>query len=415
MTAPAGAPTRTDRRARGAVATLFLVNGATYNSLVPWFPTLRDGLGLSNAELGAAIAAFPGAALVTGMFAGPLIARVGSGRLAVVVGLVGALLLPLVALAPAWAVLAGALFVLGVTDAWTDAAMNAHGLRVQDRYGRSIINGLHATWSVAAVGAGLLGAAAAGLGVPLGLHLGVVAAVLVLASLGAGRFLLPGAETAAVPAHPEDGDGPVPATGGVRAVVSTWRTAGPLLAIAALMVCSGAVEDSSASWGAVYLRDDLGAGPFLAGLPFVAFQVAMTAGRLLGDRVVDRFGAVRVARTGGLLAAVGVASALLLAVPAAAVVGWALAGLGVSTLFPLAFAAAGTVPGVRPGDGIAVVGWLARLGFLAVPPTVGALADASSSVSTGLLVVPVAALGAAALARALRPRGAPAPAPPPGD
>ena len=95
-------------------------------------------------------------------------------------------------------------------------------------------------------------------------------------------------------------------------------------------------------------------------------------------------------------------AALLLAHPAAAIVGWALAGLGVATLFPLAFAAAGAVPGVRAGDGIAVVGFLARLGFLVTPPVIGAIADASS-VGTGLLLVPVAALGAAVLARALRP------------
>jgi fucose permease len=379
---------------------LFAVNGATYNSLVPRFPALRDGLGLSNTELGTAIAAFPGAALLVGVLAGPLIARLGSGRVAAAVSLVGALLLPLVALAPAWWALAAALFLLGVTDAWTDAAMNAHGLVVQERYGRSIINGLHATWSVAAVGAGLLGAAAAGLGVPVAVHLAVVGAVLAVASALAWRAVLPPEHHYAV-VH----DGP-----GLRGVLTSWHTVAPLLAVAGLMVCSGAVEDSSASWGAVYLRDDLGAGAFVAGLPFVAFQTTMTLGRLAGDRVVDRFGPVRVARTGALVAMAALMAALLLAHPWAAVVGWALAGLGVATLFPLAFAAAGTVPGVRAGDGIAVVGFLARLGFLTMPPVIGAIADASS-VGTGLLVVPVASLGAAVVAGALRSRpGASTPA-----
>jgi fucose permease len=392
-------PTRTDRRARGAVMALFAVNGATYNSLVPRFPALRDGLGLSNTELGTAIAAFPGAALLVGVAAGPLVARFGSGRVAASVSLVGAAVLPLVALAPGWWALVAALFGLGITDAWTDAAMNAHGLLVQERYGRSIINGLHATWSIAAVGAGLLGAAAAGLGVPVVVHLAVVGAVLVVTSALAWRVVLP-------PEHPSGARAPGHGLGGV---LTSWRVVAPLLAIAGLMVCSGAVEDSSASWGAVYLRDDLGAGAFVAGLPFVAFQTTMTVGRLLGDRVVDRVGAVAVARTGALVAAAALAAALLVAHPVAAVVGWALAGLGVATLFPLAFAAAGTVPGVRAGDGIAVAGFLARLGFLATPPIIGAIADASS-VGTGLLVVPVAALGAAVLASALRPRSPASPA-----
>ncbi len=403
------APTRVDRRARGAVAVLFVVNGATYNSIVGWFPTLRDALGLSNAELGTAVAAFPGAALVVGVLAGPLIARFGGGRVAVVVGVLGALLLPLVAVASSWLVFAATLFVLGVTDAWTDAAMNAQGLRVQERYGRSIINGLHATWSIAAVGAGLVGAAAVGLGVPILVHFGVVAALLLVASTLAWRYLLP--EPSPEVEAPEDGREPAACGGGLRSVLLSWRVAGPLLAIAALMVCSGGVEDSAASWGAVYLRDDLGAGAFVAGLPFVAFQVAMTVGRFGGDRVVDGLGAVRVARAGALLAALALGGALLVAAPMAAIVGYALGGLGVSTLFPLAFAAAGSVPGVRAGDGIAVVGWLARLGFLAVPPAIGSLADAYS-VSVGLVLVPCAALGAALLAGSLRHREE---APPSGD
>ncbi len=385
------APDRAVRRARLAVGGLFVVNGATYNSLVPRLPAVRDELGLSNAALGTAIAAFPAAAIAFGVLAGPLIARVGSGRAGVGVGLAGALVLPTVALAPSWVALAAALFVLGLTDAWADAAMNAHGLRVQERYGRSIINGLHAAWSIAAVGAGLVGAAAAGLGVPLLAHLGTVALLLVALSVAAGRGVLPGPEPAA----------PDPPPGGTRR--TPWTAAGPLLAISALLVASGGIEDSAASWGALYVRDDLGAGPFLAGLPFVAFQAAMTGGRLLGDRVVDRFGAVRVARGGALLAAAGMGSALLLADPVAAVAGFAVAGLGVSTLFPLAFAAAGAVPGVRPGDGIAIVGWLARLGFLAFPPTIGAIAD-TTSIGAGLVLVPVAGLAAAVLARALRVR-----------
>jgi fucose permease len=381
------------RRARVAVIGMFVVNGATYNSIVPRLPNIRDDLGLSNAALGTAIAAFPAAALLFGVLAGPLIARVGSGRAGAGVGLAGAVLLPAVALAPSWLALAAALFVLGLTDAWADAAMNAHGLRVQTGYGRSIVNGLHAVWSMAAVGAGLLGAVAAGLGVPLLVHLGVVAVVLVGVSVLAWRWALPGPEPEA-----EHEDGAV-RQGPWRAVVVA---AGPLLALAALLVASGGIEDSAASWGAIYVRDDLGGGPFVAGLPFVAFQIAMTLGRLAGDRVVDRFGGVAVARAGAALAAVAMSTALLIAHPVAAVVGYALTGLGVATLFPLGFAAAGRVPGVRPGDGIAVVGWLARLGFLTFPPLIGLVAD-RVSVGAGLVLVPIAAVAAMLLAGALRP------------
>ena len=275
--------------------------------------------------------------------------------------------------------------------------MNAQGLVVQGRYGRSIMNGLHATWSVAAVGAGLLGAAAAGLGVPVGWHLAAVAVVLVVASGFAWVATVPDPRARArTPRRRED----------VLAVLRSRPALVALLAIAGLMVCSGAVEDSSASWGAVYLRDDLGAGAFVAGLPVRRLPGPHDGGpdrRRPRGRPV-RAGAGRADRGAGGGAVPG-ARAASCAHPVAAIVGWGIAGLGVATLFPLAFSAAGAVPGVRPGDGIAVVGFLARLGFLATPPVIGAVADAST-VGTGLVVVPVAALGAALLARSLRPRRA---------
>ena len=77
-----------------------------------------------------------------------------------------------------------------------------------------------------------------------------------------------------------------------------------------LAACGAVVEDAGASWGAIYLKDDLGTAAAVAGLAFVALQTAMTIGRLTGDRVVDRFGQRTVVRTGGVVTAVGMGFAL---------------------------------------------------------------------------------------------------------
>ncbi|CAM3774345.1 MFS transporter [Nocardiopsis rhodophaea] len=390
-------PGREAGHARGAVAVLFLVNGFTYTNVVPWLPAIKDSLGLSNAALGAAIAAMPFGALLTGMLAGPLIRRFGSGRVAVASGVLGAGVLPLVAAAPRWGTLAAALFALGCADAWMDSAMNAHALRVQRRYGRSIINLFHALWSIAAVSGGLVGASAAQLGVPLPAHLGGVAVVLAAAALASSRFLLPG------PEHAERDIGGGPAQG-PRDLLRRARCAvGTLLALSLLLMLAGAIEDAAASWGAVYTHGELGAPLMLASLPFIACQSMMTVGRLTGDRLTDRFGAVAVARGGTLLAATGMAGALLWPGTATTIAGFGLVGLGVATLFPLTLASAGEVPGVRSGDGVVVVGWLGRLGFLTFPPLVGTVADASS-LGTALWLVPLGSLCAALLAATLRPR-----------
>lgn len=389
-------PDSAARRARLGVAGLFTVNGLGYPSVVPWLPTIKSHLELSNAALGTAIAAMPLGALLTGMLAGPIIARFGSGRTAVVCSLLSAWTLPVVALAPNWWVLAAALFVIGSADTWSDSAMNVHGLRVQRRYGRSIINTFHAVWSVAAVTGGLVGSVAIGVGLPLLVHLAGVALALTVLSVGSSRLLLDGPEHAErADGHGLDGGRTRPAAGAL----------GLLAALGVLLMLAAAVEDAAASWGGVYLRDEIGTAAFLAGLPFVACQTSMTLGRLVGDRLTDAFGAVAVARAGLLLSAAGLAGALLLPNAVTTVVGFGLCGLGVATLFPLTLAAAGEIPGVRSGDGVAAVSWLARLGFLAFPPLVGLVAD-TASLRVGLALVPVAALAGACLAWSLRPQPA---------
>jgi len=390
------APAPEARRARVAVSTLFFVNGFTYTNAVPLLPVIKAQLELSNAELGLAIAAMPTGAILTGMLAGPLIHWFGSGRTAVGTSLVSLGALPLIALAQSWWMLAAALFVLGSADAWTDSAQNSHGLRVQRRYRRSIINTFHALWSMAAVCGGLLGATMAGLGVPILWHLSGVAAVLVVVNLIVSRMLLPGPDST----EREDGTS---AEDGRRLRVPGSAVL-LLVMLGVLLMFAGGIEDSAASWGAVYMTSELDASLFLAALPFVACQAMMTLGRLTGDRVTDRFGAVAVGRAGGLLAGGGIAFALLLPQPVTTVIGFGVMGLGVATLFPLTLTAAGNVPGVRTGDGVTVVGWLGRAGFLAFPPLVGFLAD-SFDLGSALWVIAGAGVGAFLLASALRPRG----------
>lgn len=383
------------RRARFGVSALFSINGFTYTNVVPWLPVIKTQLGLNNTEFGLAIAAMPTGAILTGMLAGPLIHWFGSGRTAVGTSLVSVGALPFIALAHDWWMLATSLFVLGCADAWTDSAQNSHGLRVQRRYRRTIINTFHAVWSLAAVSGGLLGAAMAGSGTPILWHLGGVTVLLGTANLLVAGMLLPG------PEHSERQDGTNTQDGeGARFPVHSLAL---LAMLSVLLMFAGGIEDSAASWGAVYMTSELSAPLFLAAMPFVACQSMMTVGRLLGDRVTDRFGPATVGRACGALAAGGMAIALLGAHPVAAVVGFGVMGLGVSTLFPLTLAAAGSIPGVRTGDGVTVVSWLGRVGFLGFPPLVGFLAD-SSDLGVALWVISVAGIGALLLASALRPR-----------
>lgn len=398
--------TRTARSARVAVSVLFLVNGALYANVVPRLPAIKAELGLSNSALGAALAFGPVGALVSGTLAGLLITRVGSGRLAAGCGAVFGAVLALVGLAPAWPALAGAMLLLGALDSVMDVAMNAHGLRVQRGYGRSIINAFHAWWSIGAVLGGTTGTAAASAEIPLPVHLLLAGAVLGAAALATLRWLLAGPDPVAAgaePDEPRDPGHPDPAGGvhGGRALLG-------LGGLGAFALLTAAVEDVPASWGAVYLRDGLGTSAGVAGLGFVAFTAGMTAGRLVNDRLVDRWGSAAVVRVGALSGGLVLAVALAIGAPAAALVAFAAMGFGASSAYPAMFAAAASRPGVRPGDGIALVSWVARVGFLIAPPLVGVLAD-GFSLGVGLAVGVLASLGVAALAGMLRSRHGPGP------
>jgi MFS family permease len=398
----APAPTPQARSARVAVAALFFTNGVLFANVVPRYPEIKDRLDLSNAALGSALAAFPFGALLAGLFAAAIIgrwrsARVASGGIALL-----SVSFVLAVIAPSWGVLSLVFFVGGALDAVVDVAQNAHGLRVQRVYGRSIVNSFHGVWSIGAVTGGVMGSAAAGWSVPLAAHLTFAAVLFSAVAFGAYRFLLPGPDDservnegealAGVESRDDRTDR------GVRRVPgAVWRL---LLVFGALAACGALVEDAGASWGAVYLRDELGAAAATAGLAFVALQVAMTAGRLLGDRFVDRFGTRRVVRTGGVVVAVGMGIALVLPSTVTTLGGFLLAGLGVATLVPATMHSADELPALASGVGLMVVSWLLRVGFLLSPLVVGVVADASS-LRVGLLTTVFAGVVMAGAGRVL--------------
>ncbi|MFJ2551511.1 MFS transporter [Microbacterium sp. NPDC087591] len=392
-------PSRQTHRARLAVSALFLTNGALFANILPRYPEIKSALGLDNVGYGLAIAAFPAGAIAAGLLAAVLIRRFGSARIAVIGTILTSLGLLSAALAPSGLLFAVALLIGGASDAITDVAQNAHGLRVQRRYGRSIINSFHAIWSIGAVLGGGMAAVAIALQLPLGVHLGISTAVFGIVALVALRFCLPGrddeVEADAVAEPAEVGQA-------LRRGVSP-RTVFVIIALTLIAMAGAVAEDAGNSWATLYLGESLGAAAAIAPLGFIALVGAQFIGRLLGDGLTDRFGQRAVARVGGLIAAVGMGLALAFPSVPGTILGFAAVGFGIATLIPAAMHAADELPGLRPGVGLTIVSWLLRLGFLLSPPFVGYIAE-NESLRAGLLVAPVAALVAVALAGVLEKR-----------
>lgn len=418
MTSPAAAradasrsPDPVARRARWAVSLIFFLNGISFCAILPRYPELVHSIGLSNTAFGLAVGLGPLGGLLAGLAAAPLMRRWGSGAVAVALQMTATCAHLLIYTAQSWLWLAGALLIAAAADSVTDIAMNAHGMRVERRYRRSIMNSYHGWWSLGAVAGGLIGSACAQLGVPLWMQGTAGVIVFGALALAASRAMLPGhdeterAPALAAPAPASAADAPLNAPRRRRGPARhmTGRALGLLMALGMLLVFAGSTEDAGNTWGALFMHSTFGSSPFVAGMAFVALQGAQTIGRFTGDAVVDRLGDRATARVGAVVSALGMTLALSVPHPLTAIIGFACAGWGIATLFPAAFRAADELPGVTPGVGITMVGWLARIGFFVSPPIVGALSDAFT-LRYALWLMPLYALGILIFSGALEGR-----------
>ena len=364
-------------RARAGVSLVFLANGLGFANLVPRFPEIVEGLGLSRSAFGQAVAAAGVGALVAGLAASWLISRLTSAKVASLGMLVVALALLGAGLARSWLVLAICLLVVGGTDSIVDVAQNAHGLRVQRRWGASIVTSFHASWSLGAVLGAAMGQALAGAGVGVGTHMVLTAVVLLVLSTGpllAGWFL-PGHDRAdREPDEIKEFDNAPQ----VRPAASSRRV-GPVTILVLLVVgllCAASMfpEDVAMNWSSLLLSEQ-GAGAGHVGLGLVALQGTMIVGRLVGDRIIDAVGQRAVIAWGGALVTLGMSIALLVSSVPGTLLGMAISGAGCAVAVPVTYSAADDVEGLPPGLGLTIVSWLARLAGLLAPPVVGRFAD----------------------------------------
>lgn len=390
----------TQRRARVGVSLMFFTNGALFASLLPRYPEIKAAFDLTNSGFGLLVVAFPLGALLAAGSAGWAIRAGGTlrtnavGTLVLAAGLAGAGLS-----GDLWT-FAAALVVAGAADGVVDAAQNVQAVAVERWRGRSAINSFHALWSIGAATGGAIGAAAGAAGIGIGPQMVASGTTWAAIALVACRLA---AVPSAVPSADVDELAPAAVHGPGPRGQHPWRLLLPLVALA---VCGVLVEEVATSWAALFLDSETTAPTGVAGLGLSVAIGAQFVGRLLGDPMTDRWGRAPVARAGGLLIAAGAVAVASAPAYPVALLGFALAGLGCATLVPAAFAAAGRIPGLPEGSGIAVLGWLMRIGALATSPTIGLVADATT-LRVAMLLTVLAGLLAAVLAHRLggaRPR-----------
>jgi predicted MFS family arabinose efflux permease len=351
----------------------FFAQGVAFALLVTRIPAIQDRYGVSDALLPAFLAAVPVLAGAGSVCTEHLVKKVPPSRVlrwsqpVVLLALLG------VGAGDQMVVLGASLAAFGLAVGALDASMNMLGVSLQRSYGRSIMLGFHAVYSLG----GIAGASLAWVGAHwnlalLSLYLPVVIVLLPAALVGSRWYV--------------DGGGPedkVPA-----AAAEGGNVAFKMLLPLCLVMCFAYIGDSTVSnWSAKYLQDVLGSSDQLSTVPYNVYMVTTLIGRSLGDFGVRRFGAAAVVRAGAVVAAAGFA--VVAAAPGAWVgmLGFTLLGLGLCVLVPQTFAAAGRLfPGASDAA-VARLNIFNYVGFLVGSPLVGALGDVWSY--RGAMLVPM--------------------------
>ena len=362
-------------------------------TLTPRLPEIKQAFELSDGFYGIVVAAMGAGALIVGPVPARFIARFGALKVSLVATIGAAIMLAVAAGATHPAVFALAFFVMGMLDAHIDAAQNTQGVAVQAWAGRTIMNSLHATWSIGATVATLAGSIAAGLGVPLAAHGAAIAVLIVLLALVCYRMgTIPDDVQLAQQHSKQRADQKAPAN---------WRRLLPVVPLALLGVVGVIPEDATSNWAALYLIDRFDLGFSLAGAAVTVMLVAQVIGRLLSDPLADRFTQETVAGVGGGLVAAGALMVIVTPVAPLVYLGLVLMGIGCAPIVPAAFSAAGRLPGLASGTGITLVGFAMRLALTLNSPLMGGVAEATS-VRTAFSLVVGAGVVACLIARRYR-------------
>lgn len=349
---------------RLGVSLLFFINGLIMGSWAPQIPELFTRLSLTESQLGLIILVFGIGSLVLMPIAGMQIARFGSRTVSLIFACFLVPVLLAIVLSNNIVLSVVFVFLLGGLTGGMDVAMNANAVAVEKSMRRAIMSSCHAFWSLG----GLIGAGVAGLLID---HFGAVTHATLVTLIAAA--LLFGVWSLVLHDAPEKAQAKQPLQ--LPLTPLPW-----LIGIMALfsMVPEGAIMD----WGALYLRNELGASVSASGLAFAAFSLTMAAMRFAGDLVREKFGAVRTLQVCAIISIIGLVVSGLAPDATTAILGFALAGIGISNMVPIAFSAAGNMPGLAPGVGMSVVTTMGYSGILVAPSLIGFVAQ-----HTGLAII----------------------------
>ncbi|MEV4748952.1 hypothetical protein ACFQVD_08535 [Streptosporangium amethystogenes subsp. fukuiense] len=175
-------------RARFAVSVLFVIHGVVVGTFATRLPWISGRLGADLVGLGFGLLLASVGSLAGMRFSSAVNRRFRSGPTTAVLNVMWCASLVIPALITDLVWFGAVMFLYGVATALADIAMNAQGVLIEQKAGRSVMSGLHGLWSLGALAGSGVGVLAAGLDARV--HFTLVALPLAITSVAVGRDVL---------------------------------------------------------------------------------------------------------------------------------------------------------------------------------------------------------------------------------
>ncbi|WP_295063300.1 MFS transporter, partial [Selenomonas sp.] len=334
-----------------AARAFFFIGGFGTATWAPLVPLLRERLMVGDDVLGMLLLCIGVGSLLTMPLSGALAMRLGCRRVVMTAAVLFAAILLLVSCVDALSLAVPIVLIFGAVMGCIDVVVNIVAVLVEKGIGRRIMSGMHAFWSLGGfAGAGLYGVWVGLLGLTPFQSTAIAAGLILLLTAVYGRHL-------------------IPYGGGGGALLALPRGIIVFVGMTAFIafLSEGAVMD----WGGVYLTTVRGMDLALAGTGYSVFSAAMLTMRFLGDRVVQRIGALLVAVGGALLAFGGILLVMFAPVDALLYVGFFAIGIGSANIVPVFFSLMGRQNVMPVSAAVSAVSTMGYLGILAGPAAIG--------------------------------------------
>jgi len=348
------------RKSRIATAIFFFVSGFGFSSWASRIPTIQQNLQLSEGKLGAVLFALPAGLMCTLPVTGYLLRRFSSRYIMLTGAVMFNIMLCLVGFTNETWQLVVVLFFFGSSRNLFNISANAQSIGVQAMYDRSIIATFHGIWSVAGFAAAAVGSLVVSISIPPSWHFLTVSVFLT----GLCFFFFKDS----VHQQPQPHE---------RLQKTKFRIHDKaLLKLGFICFASMACEGTMYDWSGIYLKKAVHASKEMATVGYAVYMVAMTVGRLTGDKMANSLGVKTVLKYSGLFILTGLLLAAIFPYTITTALGFMMTGFGVSCVVPMVFSMAGKIKHMSGGPAIAGVSTIGYFGFLIVPPTVGFIAEA---------------------------------------